>query len=72
MTSPNGPGGASRRPETSQSAREEELLRTIKAEFPHLRVVNVHGGVIALPAEAPLTAAATLDRLLQKLRGVYL
>lgn len=71
MTMPTGAGGASHRPEagTSRNAREEELLRVIKAEFPHLRVVNVHGGVIALPVEATLTAAPTLGRLLEKLRG---
>ena len=42
---------------------------TIAAEFPELEVRYVHGGFAALPKGTPVTSAATLERLLAKLRG---
>ena len=54
---------------SAQSAREQELLMTIAAEFPGLEVRYLHGGFAALPKGTPVTSAANLETLLRKLRG---
>lgn len=50
------------------TGRDREVLETIKAEFPHLKVKYVFG-YIALPADAAGQTAADLETLLGKLRG---
>lgn len=53
----------------TRNEREDGLLRAIAAEFPRLRILYVHGGFIAIPADAELTSAASLAGLLEKLRA---
>lgn len=46
----------------------DRQLAAARASFPERRIIEVHGGLVAVPADVELVTATTVDSLVAKLR----